>query len=86
MPGVVTEYLTQLIRKQVEERGLVVWYDPEKAFGPTVSELQQVGSNGATYPISVYDGSFLQLRKSVDHLLNDHQPPSREKCAQADLG
>ena len=75
MPGVVTEYLTQLIRKQVEERGLVVWYDPEKAFGGTVSELQQVGSNGAPFPISVYDGSFLQLRKSVDHLLNDNQPP-----------
>ncbi len=75
MPGVVTECLTQLIRKQVEERGLVVWYDPEKAFGGMVSELQQVGSSGMPLPISVYDGSFLQLRKSVDHLLNDHQPP-----------
>ena len=31
--SVVTEYLVQLIAKQVEEKGLVVWYDPEKAYG-----------------------------------------------------
>jgi hypothetical protein len=30
--AVVTEYLIQLIAKQVEDRGLVVWYDPEQAF------------------------------------------------------
>ena len=29
--GVVTEYLFQLIAKQVEDRGLVVWYDSELA-------------------------------------------------------
>jgi hypothetical protein len=29
--AVVTEYLYQLIAKQVEDRGLVVWYDPEQA-------------------------------------------------------
>ena len=29
MASVVTEYLFQLIAKQVEDRGLVVWDDPE---------------------------------------------------------
>ena len=27
--AVVTESLVQLIAKQVDEKGLVVWYDPE---------------------------------------------------------
>jgi hypothetical protein len=31
--GVVTESLVQLIAKQVDEKGLVVWYDPEQAYG-----------------------------------------------------
>ena len=30
--AVVTEYLFQLIAKQVEDRSLVVWYDPEQAY------------------------------------------------------
>jgi len=30
--AVVTEYLVQLIAKQVEEQGLVVWYDPEGVY------------------------------------------------------
>ena len=30
--GAVTEYLFNLIAKQVEDHGLVVWYDPEQAY------------------------------------------------------
>ena len=51
MPGVVTEYLTQLIRKQVEERGLVVWYDPEKAFKEIARTLKKGGAHIFTVPI-----------------------------------
>ena len=30
--GKVTEHLVSLITKQVEDKGIVVWYDPEKAY------------------------------------------------------
>ena len=38
--ALVTESLFQLIAKQVDEKGLVVWYDPERAYGTAAAELQ----------------------------------------------
>src|SRR5258708_2134863 len=70
MAAIVTEYLFQLIAKQVEDRGLVVWYDPEQAYSTAAAEL--------TLPSTViarYDGSFFRLRRDIDHLMNDSQPP-----------
>jgi hypothetical protein len=37
--AVVTEHLLQLIARQVEDRGLVVWYDPERAYTQAAAEL-----------------------------------------------
>jgi hypothetical protein len=68
--AVVTEYLFQLIAKQVEDRGLVVWYDPERAYSTAAAELVLPKTN-----IAHYDGSFLKLRHGIDHLMNDSQPP-----------
>ena len=68
--GVITEYLVQLIAKQVDDRGLVVWYDPEHAYGAVAEELTLPNTTVARYA-----GSFLQLRKAIDPLLNDVQPP-----------
>lgn len=68
--AVVTEYLVQLITKQVDDKGLVVWYDPEQAYGSVAAKL--------TLPntfVARYEGSFLKLRKEIDHLMNDGQPP-----------
>jgi len=31
-PGIVTEHLISLIAKQVNDNGLVVWYDPDGAY------------------------------------------------------
>jgi hypothetical protein len=67
---VVTESLVQLIAKQVDEKGLVVWYDPEQAYVPVVAELHLPNTI-----VARYDGSFLKLRKEIDDLLNDGQPP-----------
>ena len=36
---VVTNYLVQLISKQVDGKGPVVWYYPEQAYAAAVSEL-----------------------------------------------
>jgi hypothetical protein len=68
--AVVTEYLIQLIAKQVEDRGLVVWYDPERACAQAAAELSL-----AKTTIARYEGSFFRLRHEIDDLLNDGQPP-----------
>ena len=67
---VVTEHLVQLIAKQVDDKGLVVWYDPEQAYGAVAAELHLPETT-----VARYDGSFFQLRKEIDHLLNNGQPP-----------
>lgn len=67
---VVTEYLFQLIAKQVEDKGLVVWYDPEQAYGEAAGELTIPNTT-----IARYEDSFFKLRRDIDHLLNDSQPP-----------
>ena len=66
----VTESLVQLIAKQIDEKGLVVWYDPEQAYGTAAAELQLPNTT-----VARYDGSFFKLRKEIDHLLKDSQPP-----------
>jgi hypothetical protein len=68
--ALVTSYLSDLIRKQVDDRGLVVWYDPERAFVSVAAELKLPNTT-----VVRYEGSFLKLRKEIDHLLNDGQPP-----------
>lgn len=68
--AVVTESLVQLIAKQVDDKGLVVWYDPEQAYGAAAAELSLPNTT-----VARYDGSFLKLRKEIDHLLNDGQAP-----------
>ena len=64
--AVVTESLVQLIAKQVDDQGLVVWYDPEQAYGAVAAELHLPNTT-----VARYDGSFFKLRKEIDHLLND---------------
>jgi hypothetical protein len=68
--ALVTEALVQLIAKQVDEKGLVVWYDPEQAYGTVAAELHLPNTT-----VARYDGSFLKLRKEIDDLFNDGQPP-----------
>ena len=70
MMGVVTESLFQLIAKQVDDKGLVVWYDPEQAYGEAASELHIPKT-----AVARYDGSFFKLRKEIDQMLDDGQPP-----------
>jgi hypothetical protein len=68
--GIVSDHLVGLIAKQVEERSLVVWYDPSADYR-AVAELLEI--SGTT--IARYDGSFLKLRREIDPLLKDLEPP-----------
>ena len=58
--AVVTEYLTQLLAKQVEDRGLVVWYDPERAYAEAALILTLPKTT-----VARCDGSFFRLRNGI---------------------
>ena len=68
--AVVTNYLYELVRKQVEDRSLVVWYDPEQAYAEAVGALSIPQTT-----IARYQGSFIKLRNEIDHLLNGELAP-----------
>ncbi|MBS1828811.1 MAG: PglZ domain-containing protein [Acidobacteria bacterium] len=67
---VVTEALVQQIAKQVDEKKLVVWYDPEQAYSGVAAQLSIPKTT-----VARYNGSFLRLRKEVDQLLDSNEAP-----------
>jgi hypothetical protein len=66
--GRVTEELMARIRRQVQEHGLVVWFDPDKAYGPVADQLRRDGLR-----VEAYDGSFFELRRRIDDALSGWQ-------------
>jgi hypothetical protein len=68
--GAVTEYLLNLVAKQIDDRGLVVWYDPEKVYSSAIELLILPNTT-----VVRYGGSFFRLRHEIDHLLNGQRPP-----------
>jgi hypothetical protein len=68
--GLVSESLRGLITRQVEDHALVIWYDPEKNYGNVAETLTLPKTS-----IAQYNGSFFQLRREIDPLLNDMRPP-----------
>ncbi len=66
--GIVTDYLIDLVQRQVDEHGTIIWFDPLV----TYIEL----SKGLTLPqtqVALYNGSYLELRRSLDPAMNDIQ-------------
>jgi len=68
--GVVTKYVFELIARQVEDHSLVVWYDPESAYASEIDALELPSTR-----LARYEGSFFQLRRDIDALMNDERPP-----------
>jgi len=62
--GKVTEELVALITKQIRDHGIVVWYDPERAYGDVVDQLQLPET-----PVLRYEDSVFQLRHRLEPLL-----------------
>ena len=62
--GQVTEELVTLITKQIQDHGIVVWYDPEQAYGDVVDQ-------GHLPKITVlrYQDSFFALRHRLEPFL-----------------
>jgi hypothetical protein len=68
--GVVTKHVFELIARQVEDYSLVVWYDPENAYAAEVTSLTVPQAQ-----VACFEGSFFQLRRNIDTLMNDERPP-----------
>ncbi len=62
--GEVSEELLALITKQVEDRGIVVWYDPEQAYGDVVAKLGLADTT-----VLRYSDGFFELRHRVERFL-----------------
>ena len=70
--GIVTEHLISLIAKQVDDNGLVVWYDPDGAYSEVVEGLELPDTT-----VLRYEGSFVRLRWEIDQrrLMDGEEPP-----------
>lgn len=62
--GKVTEELIGLLVKQVEDRGIVVWYDPEQAYGAVAAGLNVPGTT-----VLCYTDGFFELRHRIEPFL-----------------
>ncbi|MBK9750787.1 MAG: PglZ domain-containing protein [Chloroflexi bacterium] len=73
---IVTDYLRQLINRQVDEHGLVVWYDAEKHYKDAVAQFQLEDVQIFKYE-STKDqpDSFFRLRYAIEPFLNGTEPP-----------
>ncbi len=77
--GIVSEHLVGLIAKQVEERSLVVWYDPGADYRAVAEGLEIPGA-----AVARYEGSFFKLRREINPLLNELEAPKLVVYVPAD--
>src|SRR5690242_11564269 len=68
--GIVSDYLRDLIIRQVSEKGIVVWFDPERHYEQFAQTLMIPGTT-----IARYERSFFALRSQLDALLEGEMPP-----------
>ena len=62
--GKVTAVLAGILRRAVEDRGIVVWYDPEGAYRNSLSVLAVEGAE-----LLVADEGFFRLRQQMEPFL-----------------
>jgi hypothetical protein len=57
MAKLIKNYIEQLIKKQVEKHGIVVWYDPDGCYKSMINEI-----NWSNIPLIKYEGSYYDVR------------------------
>jgi hypothetical protein len=85
MKGPLQEYIAKQLGAQLKKHKIVVWYDPRSEFAPFVAELREeptesregllhvkVGESAAW--LVEYAGSFLEVRKIVEPLVDENVP------------
>jgi len=75
--GKVTDYLIKQVEKQVADRGIVVWYDPEKVYAKLLDTLQIPQTT-----LIRYEDSFFRLREKLEPYLEyiDQQGLPKQDC------
>jgi hypothetical protein len=68
--GTVSDYLRDLIIRQVNEKGIVVWFDPEGNYQQFTQTLAIPNTT-----IACYAGSFFALRYQVNAQMEGETPP-----------
>ncbi len=68
----LTEYIVNLIRKQVKEKGIVVWYDPDRSYTDLARSLELSETT-----VLYYKDSFFRLRKEIDTWMEYLNPDDR---------
>jgi len=66
----VSDYLRRLVKKQVDDHGIVVWYDPEGHCQEFVKSW-----TCPALPLEKYDGCFFALRHRIDPFLSRCDTP-----------
>ncbi len=64
--GIVTEHLIKLILRQLDDKGIVLWCDPEGGYAALAATLTLPDTRFARF-----NGSYLSLRREIDDALNN---------------
>ncbi len=68
--GIITSYLKNMLVKQVDTYGLVVWFDLECHYADVVWKLEIPDTT-----LVCYEGSFFALRHEIEPLMGGFDPP-----------
>lgn len=71
--GKVSGRLLDTIRRQINQNGIVVWYDPQGHYNGFLDSLPAEELPGI--PVERYDGSFFALRSKIELLLSSEERP-----------
>jgi len=67
--GHVKQYLTSVISKQVDEKSIVLWYDPEESYNDFAESLELPNTH-----IARFSDSFFALRREIEPFLSSAEP------------
>ena len=68
--GRVSEYIGEMVAKQVKDNHLVVWFDPERIYREIAADLEIPGGT-----VARYRDSFFELRHEIAPLMTREEPP-----------
>jgi hypothetical protein len=62
--GKIVDLVIETVKKQLKERGIVVWYDPQKVYMNLVRNLSLDDTN-----ILIFENGFFRLREKLEPFL-----------------
>jgi len=67
--GRVSDAVAARVLEQIGRHAIVVWYDPDRIYGPVAASLEEHG-----VPVERYEGSFFELRHRAERYIRDEAP------------